>query len=167
MQATPALLERAAARVEIDELEVTLGTATTEPQRATLRKQIETKSIAARVVSTQATMLVLDSDDDYARYGIDRNALADILVVGPHGLEQQHRTFVASKDRRPLEAGSRARAAEAIEAARIAGILGSSDDRDTASGGGGTGLGRSATAVRRDARSHQPRCRRSRSANRR
>ncbi|MEO8845011.1 MAG: VIT domain-containing protein [Kofleriaceae bacterium] len=101
MPATPALLERAAARVEIDELEVALGTATTEVQRATLRKQIETTSIASRVVSTQATMLMLDSDEDYARYGIDRQALADILVVGPNGLEQQHRTFVASKDRRP------------------------------------------------------------------
>src|SRR6185369_3616043 len=74
--------------------------ATTEPkaQRA-LAKQIETKSIAARVVSSQATMLILDNDREYARYGIDRNALVDILVVGKDGLEQQHRTFVASKDR--------------------------------------------------------------------
>ena len=98
MPATPALLERATARVEIDELETTLATATVETERAVLRKRIEKESIAARIASTQATMLILDSDDDYARYGIDRNALSDILVVGPHGLEQTHRTFVASKD---------------------------------------------------------------------
>ena len=36
-------------------------------------------------------MLVLESDGDYARYGIDRSALADILVVGPNGLEQTRR----------------------------------------------------------------------------
>ncbi|HEX7699467.1 MAG TPA: vWA domain-containing protein, partial [Kofleriaceae bacterium] len=139
MQATPALLERAAARVEIDELEVTLGTATTEPQRATLRKQIETKSIAARVVSTQATMLMLDSDKDYARYGIDRQALADILVVGPNGLEQQHRTFVASKDRRPPKLTR----AEALEAARLSGTLGSArySTMGYGMGGGGSGQG--------------------------
>lgn len=121
MQATPALLERAAARIEIDELEVTLGAATTEPQRAALRKQIETTSTASRVVSTQATMLMLDSDEDYARYGIDRQALADILVVGPNGLEQQHRTFVASKDRR----GPKLTRAEALAAARSMRTLGS------------------------------------------
>ncbi len=99
VQATPALLERAAARVEIDELEATLATTTAEAASAKLRKEIETRSVAARLVSTQASMLVLDNDAEYARYGIDRNALADILVVGPHGLEQSHRTFIASKPR--------------------------------------------------------------------
>jgi len=98
VQATPALLERAAARAEIDDLETTLASTTAEGPSAKLRKQIEQRSVAARVVSTQASMLVLDSDRDYERYGIDRKALADILVVGPHGLEQAHRTFVASKD---------------------------------------------------------------------
>jgi hypothetical protein len=96
---TPAFVERAAARAEIEDLEAQRD-ATTDPkaQRA-LAKQIETKSIAARVVSSEATMLVLDNDREYARYGIDRNALVDILVVGKDGLEQLHRTFVASKDR--------------------------------------------------------------------
>ncbi|MBS1118571.1 MAG: hypothetical protein H6Q90_799 [Deltaproteobacteria bacterium] len=97
VQATPALIERAAARVEIDELEALLASTSDVAASARLRKDIEKRSVAARVVSTQATMLVLDTDDDYARYGIDRKALADVLVVGPHGLEQSHRTFVASK----------------------------------------------------------------------
>ena len=122
MPATPALLERAAARVEIDELEAALAQTTAEAPRGTLRQQIEARSVAARLVSTQATMLVLDSDDDYARYGIDRRALADILVVGPRGLEQAHRTFVASPDlpRRPPPLTREA----LIEQARTAGTLG-------------------------------------------
>jgi hypothetical protein len=44
------------------------------------------------VVSSQTSMLVLETEDDYARYGIDRKALADVLVVGPAGLERQHRS---------------------------------------------------------------------------
>ena len=127
IRATPALLERAAARAEIDELEAALAATTAEAAGAKLRKQIEQRSVAARVVSSQATMLVLDTDGDYARYGIDRRALADILVVGPHGLEQSHRTFVASKDpprQRPRAQPTReelieqARGAEALAEAR-------------------------------------------------
>ena len=95
----PALVERAAASAEITELETQLAAAP-EAAKPLLAKAIETRSIAARVVSSQATMLILDSDREYEKYGIDRRALVDILVVGPHGLEQQHRTFVASRDRK-------------------------------------------------------------------
>jgi hypothetical protein len=123
---TPALVERAAARAQIADLEDQLAIATTPADTNALRSQIETRSIAARVVSSQATMLVLDNDSDYERYGIDRKALADILVVGPHGLEQQHRTFVASKGRTRRDlALSRD---DAIAAARSAGLLGSEDE---------------------------------------
>src|SRR5262249_43804157 len=91
---TPAFVEPAGARAEIEDLEAQ-HSATSDPSvQRVLAKQIETKSIAARVVSSQATMLVLDTDREYARYGIDRNALVDILVVGKEGLEQLHRTFV-------------------------------------------------------------------------
>jgi len=96
---TPAFVERAAARAEIEDLEAQRDATTDAKAQRALAKQIETKSIAARVVSSEATMLVLDNDREYARYGIDRNALVDILVVGDNGLEQLHRTFVASKDR--------------------------------------------------------------------
>ncbi|HEX4450933.1 MAG TPA: AgmX/PglI C-terminal domain-containing protein [Kofleriaceae bacterium] len=99
-QGTPALVERAAAGAEIAELETKLDAATTDTVKQDLKKQIETISIAARVVSSQATMLILDSDREYERYGIDRTALHDILVVGKHGLEQRQRTFIASKDRK-------------------------------------------------------------------
>jgi len=97
----PALLDRAVAQAEIEELEHTLelAGATTDLARQ-LRKTIGTRSVAARVVSSQTAMLVLESEADYARYGIDHTSLADILVVGAHGLEQTRRTFVASGEPR-------------------------------------------------------------------
>jgi tetratricopeptide (TPR) repeat protein len=97
-QGTPAFVERAAARAEIEDLEAQHDATTDAKAQRALAKEIETRSIAARVVSSQATMIVLDNDREYARYGIDRNALVDILVVGADGLEQQHRTFIASRD---------------------------------------------------------------------
>ncbi|MFT3694069.1 MAG: VIT domain-containing protein [Kofleriaceae bacterium] len=98
---TPALVERAATGAEISELETALEGAATDALQKEIEKKIETRSVASRVVSSQATMLILDSDREYAKYGIDRKALADVLVVGKGGLEQLHRTFVASKDRTP------------------------------------------------------------------
>jgi tetratricopeptide (TPR) repeat protein len=98
-RATPALLERAAARAQIDELEARLVATPASDAAAArkLRREIEKQSVAARVVSSQTAMIILESASDYARYGIDRNALTDILVVGDHGLELLHRTFVARK----------------------------------------------------------------------
>ncbi|HUJ62882.1 MAG TPA: VIT domain-containing protein [Kofleriaceae bacterium] len=92
--ATGPLVERAVAAAGIDELEQQLAIA--KPEAATaLRAEIAKRSVAARVVSSQTSLLVLESDDDYARYGIDRRALADVLVVGPGGLELHHRAAPA------------------------------------------------------------------------
>ena len=88
---TPALIERAAATAEIADLEVKLDNAQGAERKA-LRSEIAQKSVAARVISSQTAMLVLESDGDYARYGIDRRSLADILVVGPSGIEQLRRS---------------------------------------------------------------------------
>ena len=88
---TPALVERAAATAAIAELEARLDSAPAD-QQAALRADIAKRSVAARVISSQTSLLVLESEADYARYGIDRRALADILVVGPQGLEQRHRS---------------------------------------------------------------------------
>jgi len=87
---TPALIERAAATAQIAELEERLAIAKKE-EVAGLRADIAKRSVAARVISSQTSLLVLESDSDYARYGIDRRALGDILVVGPNGLEQTRR----------------------------------------------------------------------------
>jgi hypothetical protein len=88
---TPALLGRAFAGAEIADLEAQLAKATGEAANK-LRLEIVRRSVHARVVSSQTAMLVLESDADYARYGIQRSALADILAIGPAGVELTHRT---------------------------------------------------------------------------
>ena len=88
---TPALLGRAVAGSEITELDGQLAKATGDAATR-LRADIVKRSVAARVISSQTSMLVLESDNDYARYGIDRNALAEILAIGPTGVELTHRT---------------------------------------------------------------------------
>ena len=89
--ATPALVERAIAGAEIEELENQLAAPPSGTDEKALREDIAVRSIKARVISSQTSMLVLESDADYARYKIERTALADILVVGPQGIEQTHR----------------------------------------------------------------------------
>ncbi len=86
---TQPLVERAAASAEIAELEAKLAVTTGDAAKP-LRADIAKRSIAARVISSQTSLLVLESDDDFARYGIDRKALADVLVIGPHGIERHH-----------------------------------------------------------------------------
>src|SRR5262249_7763715 len=87
---TPALLGRAVAGAEIGELDGRLATLKGD-EAAKLRKEIIERSVANRVVSSQTSMLVLETDADYARYNIDRKSLADILEVGPTGIELHHR----------------------------------------------------------------------------
>src|SRR5690606_33056000 len=83
------LLERAAASAKISELSLALqrGGAKNSEQR-----QIVELSTRYRVLSDLTAMLVLESDADYQRYGLSRNALSDILVVGPTGIESVQRT---------------------------------------------------------------------------
>jgi tetratricopeptide (TPR) repeat protein len=88
------LVERAVGGARIEELEAQLAAAPVA-KRDALRQQIAHESVANRVISSQTSLLVLESADDYARYGIDQKALADVLVVGAHGLERMHQTIPA------------------------------------------------------------------------
>lgn len=88
------LVERAVAAAEISELEAALAASKGADAQA-LKKRIAEKSVASRVISSQTSMLVLESDSDYARYGIDRKSLADVLVVGANGIERKGRTAPA------------------------------------------------------------------------
>ena len=57
-----------------------------------LRRQVIDVSIKNRVLSPYTSLLVLETEADYARFGIERRALADILTVGAGGLALIHRT---------------------------------------------------------------------------
>jgi len=91
---TDALIGRAVASSEIADMDARLTSLTGEAAKQ-LKAEIVAKSVANRVVSSQTSMLVLERDADYARYGIDRTALADILAIGPQGVELVHRVAPA------------------------------------------------------------------------
>jgi tetratricopeptide (TPR) repeat protein len=88
------LVQRAAAQAEIARLEASVGAASDATARAKLIEQIVAISVRERVLSEHTALLVLETEDDYRRFGIDRKALADILVVGARGLEVQRRDDV-------------------------------------------------------------------------
>ena len=75
------LLERAWAKARIDSLQAQLDQADGVPQREKLKAQIVEVSTKNRVLSSLTALLVLETEADYARFNIDRRALADILVV--------------------------------------------------------------------------------------
>jgi len=93
---TDVLISRAAAAAEVADLDAKLPGAKGDEATA-MKKDLVRKAIAARVISSQTSMLVLESNEDYARFGIDRRSLADVLVVSPKGIELRNRSFVAIK----------------------------------------------------------------------
>ncbi|HRC59311.1 MAG TPA: hypothetical protein PKU97_25490, partial [Kofleriaceae bacterium] len=85
------LLTRAGARALIAELEAKVAAESDRDRKAKLRAQVSELSVKHRVLSSETAMLVLESEADYDRYGIPRNSLSDVLVVGPRGVQLQHR----------------------------------------------------------------------------
>jgi tetratricopeptide (TPR) repeat protein len=83
------LLERAWAQARIERLLHLRETASAgdDDLRRALGLEIVEVSIRNRVVSPFTAMLVLESTWDYQRFGLDQHSLADILTVGPGGLD--------------------------------------------------------------------------------
>ena len=119
---TQPLVERAVASAEIDELEARLADAKGDEAKAIV-KAIADKSVASRVVSSQTSLLVLESDADYARYGIDRKSLANILEVGAKGLERHHRAgapaLIAAPPAEPRKQLQKTDATKNVEDAKL------------------------------------------------
>jgi tetratricopeptide (TPR) repeat protein len=86
------LLERAAARAQIERLSRERDAETDEARRTSLAAEIVRLSTQFRVLSDFTALLVLETEADYARFGIDRRALADILTVGSNGIDLLHRS---------------------------------------------------------------------------
>ena len=99
------LLERAWIKANIDRLGAM--TDASDAGKADARKQILDLSIKYRVLSDYTALLVLETDYDYQRFGIDRTALAEILTVGPAGITTIDRRRVPDKNNtlaaRPIE----------------------------------------------------------------
>jgi tetratricopeptide (TPR) repeat protein len=85
------LLEREGWRAYLDYLadrEAAEGSAGVRQALATEQVKI---SVEQRVVIPRTTMLVLESEWDYQRFGLDRRALAGILTIGAGGIERLDR----------------------------------------------------------------------------
>jgi Vault protein inter-alpha-trypsin domain len=93
------LLERALAQARIERLLHLRESALAgdDDLRRALGIEIVELSVEHRVLSPFTAMLVLETAADYARLGLDRRALADVLTVGPGGLA----TLARSRRRLP------------------------------------------------------------------
>ncbi|MBU1898001.1 hypothetical protein KKB55_09670, partial [Myxococcota bacterium] len=107
--------------------------------RGALKQQIITLSTKHRVLSPYTALVVLETEYDYQRFGIQRNALADILTIGINGLEVLRRTQpyvapppppktvpIAREERRTRKGGAKKMAKRRARIAR------DDDDRETA-----------------------------------
>lgn len=96
-QAEKPLLERAWAQARIDRLVHLRETAHAEDSdlRQALGLQIAELSVEHRVLSPFTAMLVLESEADYMRFGLEQKTLANILTVGPGGLEVLNRSRIS------------------------------------------------------------------------
>ncbi len=137
------LLERAWVRANIERLLARRDAMSDEraDTRAELEAEIVALSVEHRVLSELTALLVLESEADYQRYGIDRRALADILTVGASGttvLRRHGRAELPATSRAPtpveLDEDARASAPE---------VAAGNDDQDVWGGLSGTEIGES------------------------
>ncbi|MCB9705546.1 MAG: hypothetical protein H6711_26995 [Myxococcales bacterium] len=131
-----ALLERAWVKASIDRLTAMMGeeAAGDEAAKNQLKAQIIELSTRFRVLSDYTALLVLETEWDYQRFGIDRKALAEILTVGPRGLAVVDRTQLPGKDGQPprIAAAEPARTQPPQEEASfLDALLGDGDDERT------------------------------------
>jgi tetratricopeptide (TPR) repeat protein len=63
-----------------------------QDMRDALQKQVVDLSVKHRVLSPYTALLILETEQDYQRFNIDRRALSDILGVGPQGVVLVKRT---------------------------------------------------------------------------
>jgi len=112
---------------------------------AALKKQAIDLSIQNRVLCPFTSLLVLETEQDYARFGIERRALADILTVGPSGVTLLHRVEIAAPSQQPHWSAAQEDKPLAAQAHALAkgeaGDFGKEKDKKAKSAGTGMGLG--------------------------
>ncbi len=85
------LLEREAYRARLALLERQRDDCTEAAKRKKLIDEMINISVGRRVLCPLTSLLVLETERDYERFGIDRRALKDIMVVGDRGVELKKR----------------------------------------------------------------------------
>lgn len=89
------LLEREAYRAYLEYLATREANETSDAVRRALATEQVKISIEQRVVIPRTTMLVLETEWDYQRFGLDRRALAQILTIDAGGIGRLDRPKVA------------------------------------------------------------------------
>ncbi|MBN2525033.1 MAG: AgmX/PglI C-terminal domain-containing protein [Deltaproteobacteria bacterium] len=89
-----ALLERSSVIAQIEKAKGIFDAQATADEKRALRNEIVALSVENRVLSDFTALLVLETEWDYARYNIKRQALADILVVQNGGVASMTRDDV-------------------------------------------------------------------------
>ena len=110
MEVTRPLLERAWVRARMARLSQTREQVDLHDtdMRGALKQQIVELSTRYRVLSPFTALLVLETENDYRRYGIRRDALADILTVGASGVTVlAERSVVRTKPQPSLKVETR------------------------------------------------------------
>src|SRR4029079_7487338 len=63
--------------------------------KADLKKSIVSLAVQQHIMTPYTAMLVLETEQDYARFHIDRKSLTDVLAVQDHSVKRVHRTTIA------------------------------------------------------------------------
>ena len=95
------LLERAWVKARMARIKhhAERATGQSAKERQATRKQLVELSTRFRVLNDYTALLVLETEADYRRFGLDRKALADILTVGPTGIQVLRRKEQAAAGR--------------------------------------------------------------------
>lgn len=94
--ANPLLLKRELARARIDKLLELESKTQDQDMSHAFRREILHLSVSERVLSPYTSLLVLETEDDYRRYHIDRRSLTDILTIGIEGITVVKRAGIES-----------------------------------------------------------------------
>jgi len=95
------LVEREVAQADIERRLAGLAGAPSG-RRADLEREITDLSMKHRVLCPLTALLVLQSDADYARFGLDRKALSDLLAVDATGLRVLRRGGFQAFEQPPI-----------------------------------------------------------------
>jgi len=88
------LLKREWVRARLDKLLALEDNSSDPDQKNAFHNEIINLSVKERVLSPYTSLLVLETEDDYRRYNIERKGLADILTIGLEGITVMKRAGV-------------------------------------------------------------------------
>jgi len=96
------LLKREWVQARLDKLLALEDNSSDPDQKNAFHNEIINLSVKERVLSPYTSLLVLETEDDYRRYNIERKGLADILTIGVEGISVIKREGVETEQPIPV-----------------------------------------------------------------